>query len=351
MNPPTHHHENGRSPGSRLTIGTLNLASNLLLSPIAGYCDLAFRRVVRPLGGLGLAYTALVNPRGILRRTVKSMELVETGPGDRPLGIQLYGSEPDEMADAARWCHDHGAATLDINMGCPVPKVCRRTGGAAVLNKPRLAIRLVEAVARAVDLPVTVKTRLGWEDPSFTARHLARNFESAGAAALIIHGRTARQRFGGSVDLDGIARVVEAVQFIPVIGNGDVGSPSDAEAMIRRTGCSGVMIGRTALGEPWIFRNTQAWLATRRLPPPPGRHERIALMNRHFDNLLELRGEHRACVTFRQRVSWYARTIRMPRPFRDGMRALSSEREYRALVQEFLLDADASAIAADRVLA
>ena len=180
-----------------LSIGTLKLTSNLLLSPMAGYCDLAFRLVVRPLGGLGLACTDLVNPRGVLRRTGASMALIRTEPDDRPLCVQFYGSNPAEMTDAARYCRDHGADAIDINMGCPVAKICTRGGGAAMLADPAEATRLAEAVVRAVDLPVTAKLRLGLDSSSIVAPQLAADLERAGVAAVTIHGRTAADRFGG----------------------------------------------------------------------------------------------------------------------------------------------------------
>ncbi len=317
-----------------LRIGNTTLTSNLLLAPVAGYCDLAFRLTIRPLGGLGLAWTDLVNARGLIRRTVKSMEIVETDPADRPLCIQLYGHESREMAEAARRCRDLGAAVIDINMGCPVDKVCRHRAGAALLGDPAAAARLLEHVARAVDLPVTAKLRLGLDRGTIVAPQLAAELERAGAAAIIVHGRTADQGFAGRVDLDGIARVVRAVRAVPVIGNGDVRSPADALRMIRDTGCAGVMIGRAALSHPWIFRETRALLDGAPPPAPPSPADRIAFMNRHFENLLRLRGERRACLTFRQRISWYLGRIAPGGAWQRRFRLLSCEAEYREAVAE-----------------
>ncbi len=310
------------------------LTSNLLLAPVAGYCDLAFRLAIRPLGGIGLAWTDLVNARGLIRRTARSMELVETDPADRPLCIQLYGDEPREMAEAARRCRDLGAAVVDLNMGCPVEKVCRHRAGAALLDDPTAAARLLEQVVRTVDLPVTAKLRLGPNRQTIVAPQLAADLERAGAAAIIIHGRTADQGFSGRVDLDGIARVVEAVRAVPVIGNGDVRRPADALHMIRRTGCAGVMIGRAALSHPWIFRETRALLDGAPPPEPPTRADRIAFMNLHFENLLRLRGERRACLTFRQRISWYLGRIDPGGLWQQRLRLLSSEAHYRQVVAE-----------------
>lgn len=311
-----------------LRIGDVDLPTRLLLSPIAGYCDLAFRLTIRPLGGLALACTDLVNPRGLLRRTWKSMQLVETDPADQPLCIQLYGPRADELAEAARWCRDHGAAIIDINMGCPVDKVCKKDGGSSLLRDPAGAVKLAEAVVRAAGVPVTVKMRLGWDDESIVAPALAADLERVGVAAVTIHGRTAAQKFSGRVCLDSIARVVEAVRFIPVIGNGDVRRPEDAVEMMARTGCTGVMIGRAALSDPWIFRDTHSLLTTGSVPPAPTVADRIALMKRHFEHLLRLRGERLACITMRQRVSWYATKLPPCRDFKERLRLMTSAEQF-----------------------
>lgn len=318
-----------------LTIGKLRFESNLLLAPISGYCDLTFRLTIRPLGGLAVACTDLVNPRGILRQTRRTLQILQTDPADRPLCVQLYGCEPDPMADAARWCCDQGADLLDINMGCPAPKVTRHNGGAALLKAPLAAVRLAEAVMHAVQVPVTVKVRLGWSDDAIVAPGLARDFEQAGAAGIIVHGRTAEQQFHGEVRLDGIRGVVEAVQSIPVIGNGDVRSPQDARHMIDQTGCAGVMIGRYALRDPWIFRDTHAFLTTGTVPPPPTIEERLGFMRTHFEHLLRLRDERVACLVFRQRVSWYATKLGPCGRFREKMRRMQSAAEFFRLLEAF----------------
>lgn len=323
-------------------IGDVQLESCLLLSPIAGYCDLAFRLTVRRLGGVGLACTDLVNPRGLLRGTVKSLELVQTDPDDRPLCVQLYGCQADELAEAAQWCAANGAVVIDLNMGCPVDKVCKRDGGSALLRQPDLAVTLARRVVRSVSLPVTVKMRLGWDDESIIAPVLARRLEDVGLAAITVHGRTAAQKFAGRVRHDGIARVVEAVRRIPVIGNGDVKSPHDVRGMMAATGCRGVMIGRAALSDPWIFRDAHALLTTGRVPPPPTVFERIELMNRHFAHLLRLRGERLACIAFRQRTSWYTRHFGRCPMFQQRVRNISNAAEYHAAVEALLAEIDAA---------
>lgn len=326
-----------------LRIGNTVLASNLMLSPIAGYCDLAFRLTIRGLDGLGLASTDLVNARGLLRQTVKSMELVETEPGDWPLCIQLYGYDCGEMAEAAQWCQSHGASVIDINMGCPVEKVCQRRGGAALLREPERAVMLAKHVVRAVDVPVTVKMRLGWDDGAMVAPRLAAALEDVGVAAITIHGRTAQQGFGGRVGLEGIGEVVRAVRRIPVIGNGDVRLPADAKAMIDRTGCAGVMIGRAALWDSWIFRDTHALLTEGCVPAEVSVAERVAFMNDHFAHLLRLRGERIACHVFRQRISWYAKKLGPCRDLLDRVRVAKSAADYGEAVDAFLTNGHGSA--------
>jgi len=314
-----------------LNIGPLTLSSNLLLAPIAGYCDLAFRLTVRPLGGLGMACTDLVNPRGLLRQTRKSMLLVETDPADRPLCLQLYGRETGELAAAAQWGESTGAAMIDLNMGCPVDKICKRDAGSALLRDLDSAVGIAAHIVRAVRIPVTVKMRLGWDDDTIVAPDLTRRLEDIGVAAITVHGRTALQKFAGRSRLDGIARVVEAARRIPIIGNGDVCTPDDAANMIRRTGCHGVMIGRAALSDPWIFRDTHALLTTGRVPPPPTAAERIDRMLIHFDHCLRIRGERVACTLFRQRASWYTRHFGRCHAFKQAVRTLTSASEFRDL--------------------
>src|SRR5438132_657919 len=230
-----------------LRIGSLTLPSRYLLAPLAGYTHLAYRLVVRQLGGVGLATTDLGNARALLRASRKTMELIATCPEDRPLAVQIYGSDAGEMAAGAQWLEAYGASTIDINMGCPVHKVTRGGGGSALMCDAGRAVDIVRTVVEAVRIPVTVKMRLGWDDATLSAPFFARRFEEAGVAAVTIHGRTRDQGFGGRVSLDGIRAVVEAVDAMPIIGNGDIRTSSDAQHMLRYTGCAGVAIGRGAL--------------------------------------------------------------------------------------------------------
>src|SRR5216117_2282302 len=261
-----------------MRLGPLILQSNLFLSPLAGYTNLPFRLTVRAVGGLDLATTDLVNARSLLEKNPKALKLIQTSASDSPLAVQLFGSVPEEMRDAALYLESLGIASVDINMGCPVRKVCRVGGGSAMMTELDKTAKLVKGMVDAVKIPVTAKMRLGWDDQNITAPDLARALEAVGIAAIFVHGRTREQGFGGTVNLAGIRAVVEAIESIPVIGNGDVTTPDAARKMIDETGCAGVSIGRGAFYNPWIFLHTRQYLRTDELLPEPGFEERVRVM-------------------------------------------------------------------------
>src|SRR6201996_7752082 len=243
-----------------MQIGSLQLKSNLFLSPLAGYTNLPFRLTLREIGGLDLATTDLVNARSLLEKNHKALKLIETRPADSPLAVQLFGSVPEEMRDAAVTLEAMGIASVDINMGCPVRKVCKVGGGSAMMTELDKTAALVKGMVDAVKIPVTAKMRLGWDDQNLTAPDLARALEDVGVAAIFVHGRTREQGFGGTVNLAGIRKVVEAVKSIPVVGNGDIVTPQAAKKMFDETGCAGVSMGRGAFYDPWIFRRTLEYI-------------------------------------------------------------------------------------------
>lgn len=320
-----------------LRIGTLELATNLLLAPIAGYCDLAYRLVVRSCGGVGLASTPLICPKGVLRQTRKSMDLAATCDEDRPIAMQLYGSEAGPLCEAARWAEDRGVDVIDLNMGCPVNKVTKRDGGSKLLCDPDATLRLVDRVrAELRGVPLTCKLRMGWDEGSIVAPALARRLEQAGVAAITIHGRTTEMKFTGQARLEGIAEVVAAVDAIPVIGNGDVKTPEEARRMLEATGCAGVMIARGAIGAPWLFRDTWAYLTTGQVPPPLSVEERAGLMRDHFCHMVRLRGERVATLEFRKSVSWYAKHLHPCRILRDEMRMVQSAAHFTEILDCWL---------------
>ena len=301
-----------------MRIGALTLSSNLFLSPLAGYTNLPFRLVVREVGGVGLCTTDLVNARSLLEKNRNALKLIETRPADAPLAVQLFGSVPEEMRDAAAQLEALGYASVDINMGCPVRKVCNVGGGSAMMTELGKTAALVKGMVEAVKIPVTAKMRLGWDDQNITAPDLARALEDAGVAAIFVHGRTRQQGFGGTVNLAGIRKVVEAVKNIPVIGNGDIITPQAAKKMFDETGCAGVSIGRGAFYNPWIFQHTHHYCSVRpvaesdratgsTLQPEPTFADRVRVMCRHLDLMIEVFGEEHGCRMFRKVAPWYAK--------------------------------------------
>jgi tRNA-dihydrouridine synthase B len=319
-----------------MRFGPLNLKSNLFLSPLAGYTNLPFRLVVREVGGVGLCTTDLVNARSLIERNPKALKLIETAPADAPLAVQLFGSVPGEMRDAALIVEAHGAVSVDINMGCPVKKVVKIGGGSAMMTELDKTAALVRGMVAAVKIPVTAKMRLGWDDDNLTAPDLARALEDAGVAAIFIHGRTREQGFGGTVNLAGIRQVVAAVKTIPVIGNGDIITPQAAKKMFDETGCAGVSIGRGAFYDPWIFRRTLQFIETGELPPEPPFHERLRVLRRHLDLMIEVFGEELGCRMFRKVAPWYSKRFGPCHEFNKQVVQLSSRAHFEEIVDRYV---------------
>jgi tRNA-dihydrouridine synthase B len=351
-----------------MRIGSLKLSSNLFLSPLAGYTNLPFRLVVREIGGVGLCTTDLVNARSLLEKNPKAFKLIETRPADSPLAIQLFGSVPEEMRDAAQMLEMRGVAAIDINMGCPVRKVCNVGGGSAMMTELAKTAVLVRSMVNAVKIPVTAKMRLGWDDENLTAPDLARALEDAGVAAIFVHGRTREQGFGGTVNLAGIRKVVETVKQIPVIGNGDIITPQAAKKMLDETGCAGVSIGRGAFYNPWIFQHTLQFLKSRTgfqpvqralrcehesentvgsangdrqdacptLPPEPSFSERVRVMCRHLDLMIEVFGEQLGCRMFRKVAPWYSKRFGPCHEFNKHAVQISTRAEFTEVLGNYI---------------
>ena len=352
-----------------IRIGSLILKSNLFLSPLAGYTNLPFRLTLRELGGLDLATTDLVNARSLLEKKPKALKLIETCPADQPLAVQLFGSVPEEMRDAAVYLESIGVSSVDINMGCPVKKVCRVGGGSAMMTELDKTAALVRSMVNAVKIPVTAKMRLGWDDQNLTAPHLARALEDVGVAAIFVHGRTREQGFSGTVNLAGIRAVAQAVKQIPVVGNGDVTTPQAAKKMLDETGCAGVSIGRGAFYDPWIFKRTLAYLElsrsgghahllsrppgtlssaqsggegrgevdlTSHLSPEPPFAERIRVLCRHLDLMIEVFGETHGCRMFRKVAPWYSKRFGPAHEFNKRVVLMSSKAEFHDILETYL---------------
>ena len=344
-----------------MRVGPVELATNLLLAPIAGYCDLAFRLVCRELvapdgRGLGLACTDLLSPQGLLRGSATSLDLARTNERDKPVGMQLYGSDPAVMAEGALWAVEHGATVVDINMGCPVDKVTKKDGGSRLLCIPDSAVAIARACSRALEpfgVPLTCKMRLGWFDGQPVAEWLAPRLIDAGASLITVHGRTTEQKFTGNVSHEGIARVVEAVARhcrgpgagVPVIGNGDVREPGDVRAMLAKTGCAGVMIGRGALSTPWLFAHAWWLMKTGERLAEPTTGEKIAIVRRYLDLMAEFRGEHYAMTQIRRRIAWFGKRLGQEvdrrgrpvgcRPLREAVRNAGTTGEVREHLERF----------------
>ncbi len=318
-----------------LGFGSMTLGSNLFLSPLAGYTNLPFRLTVRELGGLDLATTDLVNARSLLEKNRKAFKLIETCDGDRPLAVQLFGGVPEEMRDAALFLEDRGISSIDINMGCPVRKVCRVGAGSSMMTSIRSTAALVKTMVDAVKIPVTAKMRLGWDDENITAPDLSRALADAGVAAIFIHGRTREQGFTGTVKLDGIRRVVEAVPEIPVIGNGDITTPEAARTMFEETGCAGISIGRGAFYNPWIFTHTREFLLTGRIPEEPDFEERVPVMLGHLRRMIDIFGEDLGCRMFRKIAPWYSKRFGPAKHFNKKAVLISSYDEFVNLIDEY----------------
>ena len=320
---------------SSLTLGSLRLATPFFLSPLAGYTNLPFRLVIRELGGVGLCTTDLVNARSLLEKNAKALKLIETCVADAPLAVQLFGSVPEEMAAAARVLEERGVASVDVNMGCPVRKVCQVGGGSAMMTELARTADLVRGMVEAVRIPVTCKMRLGWDDDNQTAPELARALEEVGVAAIMVHGRTRQQGFEGRVNLGGIRRVVEAVRHIPVVGNGDITTIEGALTMLDATGCAGVSIGRGAFYNPWIFAHLEHFLATGIKLPEPAFAERVRVLRRHLDLMVEVFGEQLGCTMFRKVGPWYAKRFGPASFFNKGIVRISTRAEFEELLHRY----------------
>jgi tRNA-dihydrouridine synthase B len=316
------------SPG--FYIGSRAIPTRYCLAPLAGYTQLAFRRAIRELGGLGLATTDLVHATHLLKGHRQSEELITTSVDDRPLSIQIFGGTIAHLADAARLLVDRGYEGIDLNMGCPMAKVNGSGGGARLMCDTDGACQLVDAIVAAVPVPVTVKMRLGWNRDSLTAPALARAFEEAGIAAITIHGRTRQQGFHGTVDLDGVAAVVAAVDRIPIIGNGDVRTVAEAAHMRRVTGCTAVAIGRGAMLDPWLFRKLDD-VRSNQPPREPTADEQVAFLVRHFELMAEQHG-NRACILFRKFAAWYGARLGIPEDLEQRLRQFETTSEFHNLI-------------------
>ena len=290
-----------------MNIGSLQFNHLAFLAPMAGIADRAFRELCVHYGA-AYTVTEMVSSKGLTMGDKKSAELLTIG-GERPCGAQIFGDDPQIMANAAVKCPDFKPEVIDINMGCPAPKIAMNGGGASLMKNPQLAYEIVKAVVDAVDIPVTVKIRKGWDDDSVNAVETALLAQKAGAAAVTVHGRTRKQMYSGTVDYDIIRSVKQALD-IPVIGNGDVVDEQSATVMMERTGCDALMIGRGALGNPWLFAQINAYFDECRVLPPPTVTQKMVTMLKHIQKIIEYKGEYTAMREARHHAAYYTKGIR-----------------------------------------
>lgn len=319
-----------------IRLGNLVIESPIALAPMAGVTNWPFRILCKEKG-CGLVVTEFVSDKAILFESRRTQEMIELLPAERPAGVQIFGADPGTMAEsAARIVELQAPDLIDINMGCPAPKVTKGRGGSSLLREPETAAEIVRLVRRAVaPLPVTVKFRIGWDSSTINAVEVARRMEDAGAQMLTVHGRTREQHYSGAADWDVIAQVAESVS-IPVLGNGDISTPEQAAERLLASGCAGLAIGRGAMGNPWIFERTVHYLRHGELLPPPSARERVETALRHLDLMIAYRGEHIAVREMRKHAAWYLKGLWGVAEYRNRINQTETPEHMQQVLLEYV---------------
>ncbi len=320
-----------------MKIGNVETANNVFLAPMAGVTDMPFRLICKEMG-CGLTYTEMASSKAFHYSHERTHMIARLSVKERPAAVQIFGNHPDVMAEtASKICSEGYADLIDINMGCPAPKIIKNGEGAALMLNPALAASIMKAVVESSTVPVTVKMRKSWDDSGqgADAVYMAKLAEENGAAAVAVHGRTREQYYSGKADWEVIRRVKDSIE-IPVVGNGDISSPEDAKGMLEYTGCDAVMIGRAAQGNPWIFSRTIHYLDTGQLPPEPSAIERIEMALRHLSDMVEYKGEGVGVREMRKHIGWYLKGLRNAAEMRERINKLEGYQEVRETLINYL---------------
>lgn len=318
-----------------MKIGNVELKNNIFLAPMAGVTDMPFRILCKEQE-CGLVYTEMVSAKGMHYDDDKSNKLTLMHEIEKPGAVQIFGSDPTIMAEVAEKLNASDAAIIDINMGCPAPKITKNGEGSALMKNPQLIAEIIRAVAAASQKPITVKIRKGWDDSLINAVEIARIAEENGASAIAVHGRTREQYYSGKADWDIIRRVKEAVS-IPVIGNGDVTGPKEAWKLLEETKCDAIMVGRGAQGNPWIFKKIVRFLEDGTIVPDPSPEEKIDTIIRHMNMLIDLKGERTGILEMRSHIAWYIKGMRDAAYTKQKIFQMTDKEEIISLLKSFLM--------------
>lgn len=314
-------------------VGNIEIENQVVCAPLAGVSDKAYRIIIKEMGA-GAVYTEMISDKALVYRNKKTFDLMDTSGEKDPIAVQIFGRDPETLGKAAKIMVDKGAKWIDFNMGCPAPKVVKNGEGSALMREPDVAYRAVDALVNAVEVPVTVKLRKGFHDDETTVGPIAAKIGTLGVAAIAVHGRTREQYYAGQADWDCISDVVSRVS-VPVIGNGDIQKPEDARRMLERTGCTAVMIGRGAFGNPWLVRQNIQVLSGEE-PYFPSMEEKVAMAKRHLRLACEFKGERIAVREMRKQLAWYIKNGRCAAHYRDIINQTEKVEELERLLDAFL---------------